>query len=223
MPIGRDLVGASLPAGLMRGIVIDNPSGSWLYLPVNIDWVPPYTIGWSRSLDGLASIDILFSDGPAGQVSTQQGDPPRVWLDSEPVAPSSGIASPGAAFIEGFTPVLAAFTQQTLTSLGPPGNVVLIAPVANRRIRLYSVSVQLGRPDDSQGFQQQVPIAIGVFDDTIAPATLAILNLSPEHPSDQIGFQPGLDVVTGAGVLAGGAPFWSADAYYNINATYSRI
>jgi hypothetical protein len=81
-----DLVAMSSPAGHAKGIVIDNPSGSWLLVFPTYDYVPPYVLGWSRDFPyEVASTTVRYVNGPSGQISTQQGDPFDVVLDTDVV------------------------------------------------------------------------------------------------------------------------------------------
>jgi len=143
-----------LPSGhQIAGIKVDNKSGSWLLLPDGT-FVPPYTISFGHSFQPeLASIDVLFSNGPAGQVSTQQGDPPFVQIYSEPVGESQGIPSGGGtAFIQQFTPTVLAQAGGNCTFSTGVFQATLRAGVANKRWRMYAVSINL-----RSGFQVPSP------------------------------------------------------------------
>jgi hypothetical protein len=60
----------------IRGIRVDNQSGSWLSISISglgVQFIPPYTLGWSQSpYSPLSSITIL-SQGPINSQSTTQG------------------------------------------------------------------------------------------------------------------------------------------------------
>lgn len=102
--------GVSLPsislfnATPIRGIIVDNPSGGWLYIVEILDFCPPYTLQWKRDLDYAGSaITVKYGIGPASQISTNQGDAYAIVLDSEPVGNSAGFPSP---FVKQFNPLL---------------------------------------------------------------------------------------------------------------------
>jgi hypothetical protein len=137
---GTSLVSISLPNGTpIRGIQIDNPSGSWLYVSSEQQYCPPYTIGWAVMLSySNSSVNVTAGNGPSGQVGTIQGDPYTVYLDSEAVAPSTG--QPYQFTSE--------FSQNTLTASAATFvgsnlgiNATVIPAVANKRIRVVSVNV----------------------------------------------------------------------------------
>ena len=140
----------------IHGVLIDNPSGSWLFLHPSNDFIAPYTFGFARSFAvGHTSLSVEFlSAGPAGQVSTLQGDPPIVILDSEAVIDSAGAGSaPGHSFVEGFTPVLSNTVSAAFSvSLGMIASP-LFAAVPNKRYRVLTVTAVkdvsgLGPPSD---------------------------------------------------------------------------
>lgn len=71
----------SLQTGYLRGVEIDNPSGSWLYIPSNETFIPPYTIGWTFGWPyDVAAFNIIAQNGPSGQLSTSAGDNVVVYL-----------------------------------------------------------------------------------------------------------------------------------------------
>lgn len=125
----------------IAGIRIDNPSGSWLALPDGT-FVPPYTLGFGHSFQPMLSrIDVLFSAGPAGQLSTQQGDKPTVVIYSEPVGEAPGVPSgQGTAFIQQFTPIQVASVLSLLATLNGASQTI-VAATANKRIRMHTFSV----------------------------------------------------------------------------------
>lgn len=132
-----DLVAMSSPAGHAKGIVIDNPSGSWLLVFPTYDYVPPYVLGWSRDFPyEVASTTVRYVNGPSGQISTQQGDPFDVVLDTDVVGSSDGSPAPGATFIEQFTPTLAVSSEWDIRTTGD--NVTLLPAIAGKRYRILT-------------------------------------------------------------------------------------
>lgn len=132
-------VALSNAAGI-RGIQVDNPSGSWLYVVSEQVYIPPYTIGWGLPLSySQTSITINAVNGPAGQISTSAGDPWTLTLFDEEVDQSAGAQY---QFTTGFasTIALVGFSLNLLSSnTYTQTNVQLIAPVAGKRIRLHSL------------------------------------------------------------------------------------
>lgn len=141
---GQSLLYKSLPNGEpIRGIVIDNPTGGWLYVVSENQWVTPYTNGWSMPLTYMqSSINIEYrSVGPAGQTSTQQGttdSPWRLEINSEEVDSSSG--GPTNNFIDRFTQVLSANgTAHAPAFIGPGTFTEALPAVPNKRYRILSI------------------------------------------------------------------------------------
>jgi hypothetical protein len=131
----------NLPGGFqIAGIRIDNPSGSWLVLPDGT-FIPPYTLGFGHSFQPTISrLDVLFSVGPAGQVSTQQGDKPTVTIYSEPVGEAPGVPSgAGTAFIEQFTPYQVGTFLQNVAFSAPLVGGTICNGAANKRIRVLGI------------------------------------------------------------------------------------
>lgn len=216
-----DLDAISLPAGETRGVVIDNPSGSWVQLFPTFDWIAPYTLGYTRTLpNAAASVSVRYQTlGPSGQISTQAGDPIRVWLDTGDVGNAPGIMS-GAPFIEQFTPILSARLLRSLISTGPNGSVAIVAGVPNQRIRLYTVTVQLGQPDFGNSIMGDSDAGITIEDNT--PAFYIDLAVSRDMPTSSVEFAGGLDFPIGLAVLVGGFAAW-ADVNVITAVTYSVI
>ena len=141
--VGSDLISATMQLPI-HGIVIDNPCGGWLYIVEANDFCPPYTLQWSRDLEYAASaITIRYGQAPAGQVSTQQGDPYTLTMDSEFVGNSPGSAQ---QFIDKFTGTLTANFAGTIGVLAFPAVTILVG-VTNKRIRMKTATVML---DQSQ-------------------------------------------------------------------------
>lgn len=133
-----DLVSLSLPAGEARGVIIDNPSGSWLTLYPFYDLIPPYTLGWTRSFPyGVASITVRYTDGPTNQASSIEGQPMTVWLDSNPVAGSGGTAVPGSSYRPLATTTIDSMANATY--IGLP--IIVIPGFAGVRARIYSFRI----------------------------------------------------------------------------------
>ena len=149
---GVSLTSIQIRGGVpLHGIVIDNPSGNWLFVVELLDYCPPYTLGWSRDFDYAGSaITIRAGNGPSGQVGTNAGDAYTVTLNTDPVGFSAGNVSggggSGSSFIQNFTPTLSNVTvilcfTSTFNHIGFIAN-----PGGNKRIRLLTVFAHLGIP-----------------------------------------------------------------------------
>lgn len=143
IPVGTNLRSWVLPGGAqITAVTIDNKSGSWLLIPQDNTYIAPYTLGFAHNFSpSLLRIDILFVDGPAGQVSTLAGDPPLASIYDAPLAESAGVASQGAGFIVGFTPVQHFLALITILSIGVGVTGTLIAGIPNKRTRLLSIGI----------------------------------------------------------------------------------
>jgi hypothetical protein len=183
----------------IAGIRVDNKSGSWLLLNDGT-FVPPYTINFGHSFQPtIASIDVMFSNGPAGQVSTQQGDKPVVMIYSEPVGESPGVPSgQGTSFIEQFTPVVIASDQQTVTfSVGITARV-LIAATANKRIRVLTINCTMVPFASNPPVSWDTGMTLRFFQNTDGVDQVALVRLDPFHPVDSQLFPSGLDCAVGS-------------------------
>jgi len=129
----------SLPTGPMRGIEIDNPSGSWLYIPSLETFVPPYIVGWSYSFPyDVTAIDIIANqDGPAGQPSTSDGDPVIVFLTDESIATSEGTPAPGKEVRPLTTPVLNLYSEIEVPYANSTITLISAASVLGKMVRIY--------------------------------------------------------------------------------------
>lgn len=82
------------PGWLIRGVTIDNLSGSWLLIPFTGQWIPPYVLGWASTLrPGALSFSVKYSaTGPGGQISTALGSPMSLTVYDSPILNSGGTA-----------------------------------------------------------------------------------------------------------------------------------
>jgi hypothetical protein len=137
--VGTSLTGIALRGGAgVLGVLIDNPSGAWLRVMPRGDYVPPYTMGWSRGLDvASASIDVLSGQAPAGQVTTTKGDPWSVTLYDTQASTSDG----GSTQFTGNTNPTQAVAGITVTLQSANAYFsrvpVIAPPPANQRVRVF--------------------------------------------------------------------------------------
>lgn len=96
-PVGTDLVAVGLPSGHVRGVAVDNPSGSWLRIT---DFggtdlaIPPYTMGWTSPIwPAAAAVSLRFVDSPSGTPSTQIGTVVTLAVTDEEIPGNPGYAS----------------------------------------------------------------------------------------------------------------------------------
>jgi hypothetical protein len=76
----------------IASILIDNPSGSWLYVSPLNRYIPPHTIAWSANFKPTTqSVSVLFADAPAGGIaSVNIGGPVIVQIFDQPTIDNSG-------------------------------------------------------------------------------------------------------------------------------------
>lgn len=227
--VNTNLQSKSLPNGqYVRGVVINNPTGGWLYYVDEQQWIPPYTNGWSMpSTWDHPSVTVNWSaTGPAGQVTTQVAT--GTWelqLDSEPTDLASG--GPISSFIQSFTP------QTTVVGLlHVPGNVgatsgTIVAAVANQRLRILEVTLSLdltgsiGASNGGQAEDYAGSIRFGLRY-TVPANQWFRCKLGPTSPHVQVPYGEGLDLIVGSGIDWLAAPsFTSADIDYGI--TYQVV
>ncbi len=200
-PAGSGLLSWTFGTYQIAGIKIDNPSGSWILLPDGT-FVPPYTLGFGHSFQPrIALIDVLWANGPAGQVSTQQGDQAIVTIYSNPVGESPGIPSgQGTGFIEQFTPVITA-SALIYAKVSGSGFTTLFASVVGKRYRILTTSIcysvvnglTIGSIYTDSPVTYRIEGSSGI---TTVPVALGMI--SPAHPVDPRVFPNGVDCPTGA-------------------------
>lgn len=140
--IGTGIKAWQLPRdGQIASVEIDNPTGSWVQIQEDGTFVPPYTLGFGHNLDPTQhSVNIVFVNGPSGQVSTQTGDNLVATIRDTPTS-----EAPGGAFIAQFTPtntVSQNFLGGNILDLGGT-TTQMVAGIAGKRIRLLSVFAAL--------------------------------------------------------------------------------
>src|SRR5450759_2466133 len=96
---GGGIGAMTLPGTRIRGVIVDNPSGSWVQLDgVGLGFLPfiaPYTMAWSVSLlPSVTELSAKYVAGPIGEASEIAGAPVVVYL-FEAQVPSS----PGSVFL----------------------------------------------------------------------------------------------------------------------------
>lgn len=211
----------------IAGVRIDNKSGSWLLLNDGT-FVPPYTIGFGHSFQPtLASIDVLFANGPAGQVTTQQGDNPVVTIYSEPVGESPGVPSgQGTAFVEQFTPTVVGSVSAAISaSTGMTSQSLNLPAVANKRYRIFTVFASMksvfGVPSGPVD-NYDSGIYFLVYSQANTNFRAAEGRLNPHHPIDRAIYPIGFDMPVGSAVIADAYMDFS-NGSININVTAALI
>jgi hypothetical protein len=75
----------------INGVQVDNPSGSWLYLPECYSYIPPQTLGWATNLASVKSLRVQFVNAPSGgAASVATGGPIVVTTYSQSLSPNIG-------------------------------------------------------------------------------------------------------------------------------------
>ncbi len=223
IPVGAPGTGIrswNLPGSFqIAGITIDNPCGSWLFIPQDHTFIPPYTLGFAHSFaPTLSRIDILFANGPAGQISTQLGDVPTVYIFDTPVAESAGVASSGGqGFILQFTPVLLAInTTFDIGLVTVTQN--LIPAIATNRVRVLTLSAQNSL--DSVDHHGMSPVRYTLEAPGIGAFFLG--ELHSEKLAHQDIWPNGLDFPFGGAVDLAMTSDWSNNRVF-IRCTFQRI
>lgn len=130
-------------AAPIRGIQVDNPSGGWLYVVSEQQWVPPYTIGWAMPLSyDQSSITIqYFTTGPASQVGTTAGDNWTLTVFDEAVAQSDGSQY---QLNTGFAPLITSggrnLVLNSANGYSSGGAVAGATPATGKRIRVIGTT-----------------------------------------------------------------------------------
>lgn len=170
--IGDDsLRGLSLSSGAqILGMIVDNFSGSWIYIPQTQQYVPPYTAGWASIVSPAnASLDFIYQAGPIGLASSSAGSPAVVQL--------FGVAvqnSPGVPIVPASPPILSAVISGIEISTTSQYTATLIPGVADQRIRLYNVIVRTGSLPAPNGSTSLDSTVIGTLFPSSATASTGI-------------------------------------------------
>lgn len=191
---GVDLLSKALPnGGMIRGIQIDNPTGSWLYIVSERAYCPPYTVGWAMPLTyGQSAITITAGNGPSGQIGTDVGDPWTLYLFDEEVESSAGVPY---QFVQNYSPTLLAGQTFTIPTGSALINQNLVSAVVGRQLRIISAAMSY---NDFGNFitPQDSSVVCALFSRTTGGIsggmTIGHLNIGPTHPDDVRIFDPSL-------------------------------
>lgn len=181
----------------VRGILADNPSGAWLTLTVGgaAYRIAPYQLRWVKRVDpAAANVTSLTFDatGPAGQISTRQGDQVTLTLlDQIPdVADTS--------FIQGFTPTTTVRAILVFIN-GAAIPVLSIAGVANKRIRILTITLHANITD--------APVQLVLRD---AGNEIIWTTIKPPQAYEYLSFPEGLDISVGGTFDILGYQVWAS-------------
>lgn len=135
----------------IAGVTIDNPCGSWLLIVEDNTYIPPYTFRFAHTFaPTLNRISIMYANGPAGQISTQEGDVPTAQIYDRPVAESAGLQdSTGAAFVNRSDQPEVQTGLIALHAPDPTANstfTTFLAGSTTKRLRVYGVIFQTINP-----------------------------------------------------------------------------
>jgi hypothetical protein len=198
----------------IAGVTVDNPSGSWLWIPADNTFVPPYTLGFAHSFaPTLSRIDILFANGPSGQLSTIEGDAPTAQIYDLPVAESAGVqSSTGASFVDTTARLLVQQTLAINVKFSGGTNIMTIVPGTGKRVRIFTIV--------ANSFTSDSPVLIDVLDTT--SAVYLEITLSPELPTVNLTFTDGLDLPVSEQMIMQAVSSW-ADSVISATVTYRVI
>lgn len=203
--VGTDTRNTTLPGPTqVAGVRVDNPSGSWLRLAQVVDYVPPYTLGWSRTIiPAVLSLDILWTDSPSGTPSALTGLAATVTLYDTPQPNSQGYAS-GATEIQtaGIGNIQFRFESFILNETLNPAAATLPPPgIATMRYELLGWQVFASMLDPLYAMRTLVFVQMidGLGADLFPPAII-----SPETPVSPWTPPTGRPMQVGAGADIGG-------------------
>jgi hypothetical protein len=126
----------------IRGLKVDNTSGSWLGVQVvglPTQYIPPYTLGWAMTFTTPLSNVTITSGGPPSSISTNSGSNVSVYAYSSEIAGTSGNTY--------YTPttnpsILSINTGLGLAVSGHSAGALLPA-LPNKSYRLYNWSMNI--------------------------------------------------------------------------------
>jgi hypothetical protein len=212
---GGGIGAMTLPGTRIRGVIVDNPSGSWVQLDgVGLAFLPyiaPYTLAWSVSLlPSVSELSVRYVDGPTGQLSSATGAPIVVYL-FEAQVPSS----PGSTFVAGS---VRSYTIWPIFNVGPGGSAPDVSllpaiPGSSYRIRFLSAKQPLTAADS---------VNLALMDSTHS-VFLGNVGLSPQNRFEAVLYpDPGVDLPIGAGLVAIGGTIWST-LQVDLNVIYEIV
>ena len=181
--------GFSLGGSPIRGIKVDNTSGSWLNIQIPglpVQYIPPYTLAWSMTLLTPLNNVTILSGGPFGSISTNSGSNVSVYAYDQSQGDSNGntyytpVAEPSKTFLQLFMAGIGPITSITMPALLP-------LPLKSYRIYLVSFSNEDSYPTTSPGM---------TINDTLVPFGHVVL--TPAEPS--ITIYPDVTLAPGRGV-----------------------
>lgn len=207
---GGGIGAMTLPGTRIRGVIVDNPSGSWVQLDgVGLGFQPfiaPYTMAWSVSL--LPSVNELsakYVDGPIGQPSSNAGAPAVIYVFENQVP-----SSPGSLFVTPAPAITMLRTQIAATIAG--GFVQIIVPPPDAAIRVLSME---GIMRIEPAYLIDAPVLLSwISTDTLT--TLGGVQLSNSKRSEGLSLAAPIDLPVGAGLTVAYAAGWGnvrVDAY----------
>lgn len=194
-PAGTDLPEISHHTGLIAGVRIDNPTGSYLRVTATSgidDYVPPYTLAWARPLVPAAlKLSVLFGNSPSGAVSDPSGAAVTVTLFNEPQLASNGMPSGSQASLPQAAELYKKAYSATINVTQSLASTTLIAAgaVANIIIPLRLEARAIIVNDET--IRGLVRISWFYDPPTIAETGITSFVLSPERPSYEYDMLPG--------------------------------
>lgn len=189
----------TLPGTRIRGIKVDNPSGSWVMLDgIGMAYQPfiqPYTLAWADSpLPSLAELKATYVTGPTGQPVSIAGQPLVVYLFEEQV-PSSG----GSQFVTSTPEELSITVTITALSIAQV-TPILGPPPAGQRYRLFGAKLNEAEAPSADANVFGLSGVHGLLQESITTADLGDLAIGPGQHADSDDYGTGLDVSVDNGV-----------------------
>ena len=134
--------GFSTSGSPIRGLKVDNTSGSWLSIIVPslpVQYIAPYTLAWSMTLLTPLSNITINSGGPPNSISTLAGTNVTVYAYTDSVGDSAGSQyyTPNAEPIRKLFFAQINFDQQAVPFGAGPVPVVIFPINSGRTIRIY--------------------------------------------------------------------------------------
>ncbi len=196
-PVGVDLKSIEGNGWQIAGIMVDNPSGS--YLSVAGYSVPPYTMGWTIGLTPTALwVDVLFVNSPSGSQGQLVGGPIVVTLYDTPLPNFSGQPS-GTAAQTPTTPRTQTYLYNLVNAQEAPGGpqVTFISPSESERIVILKIGAYMDVTGltTSGRMPRTVCNLLWGFFSAGGGSVFARLSISPNSPSYEKEFAPGILVL----------------------------
>lgn len=118
-------------------VIVDNHTGSYLYIAALGMFVPPLTIGWTQPVGGVNAVHIASAVGPEGQAISTAGNPAIVTITTDILPASAGQPQ----VVSTYPPVVSSSINSFVLNASGNLNATLVTAVPGQRVVIFGVDV----------------------------------------------------------------------------------